>query len=765
MPDDGSPRPRLMRRLLLAIARAIALLILVAGFSGALAIALPKVSPAVRDASALVAGVAIFETLRPRERHAVAAEAAAPVPLDSSEDLVEAHRVIEELRAEMQRTRDESQGRSDSLTHDVQDLLQINDGLRQQIDSVESTLAQARAKAIEDREKHEAESKNVQQAASKALDEIQKMRATNDQHRAQIDREKQNTAALQKTADSLQAEREKLQTQLSGFDKKLASAAQEMDGLRAERHRARREIDETRQQAEVDKAGLRASTEAEWRAKLQQASTGHAAAVESLRGENQHALREIDSQWNAELQLMSSSHAKERDEVQAEVRKLTARVAELQQQLEESRRTAQQLLSAGQDLTRQLDEERQRFQSDLHEALDRERQLFREQLDSRPLVDEKAVRESIDLEWGNKLQKIVNELTSDHEDAIGEHIEAREVAKAELRSLNLKVKALDQQLQSTRDGRLGLLQRDDQLTQQLDREKKERERLEQEIAALRSQAPTPTVDEKGIRDKVDAEWSEKLQTIVNHMASDHESDVGKAIEEREAARAEARNLAVKLSAMQQKLDGERQNREALAEKLRAANEEIVSLRTAPAAQPAPLPPSVMPTMPLPVIKTEDEKRAREEVLQFAEQAHEVLRRITSPGTEPVPADQRKARILFVHHDPALRTMWRDMLGKNGFEVHTAVDGLEGLRLAMAEKPDVVIADASMPKMDGRELCQLIKSNQETAGVKVILMTGIYTTEAPIPSATREFEADEMLRKPVKFEAMKSALTNILAARV
>jgi DNA-binding response OmpR family regulator len=120
------------------------------------------------------------------------------------------------------------------------------------------------------------------------------------------------------------------------------------------------------------------------------------------------------------------------------------------------------------------------------------------------------------------------------------------------------------------------------------------------------------------------------------------------------------------------------------------------------------------------------------------------------------------RILFVHHDPALRTMWRDNLGKSGFEVNTAVDGLEGLRIAMAEKPDVVIADASMPKMDGRELCQLIKSNQETASVKVILMTGIYTTEQPRDSAPREFEADEMLRKPVKFEAMKSALTSLLA---
>ena len=71
----------------------------------------------------------------------------------------------------------------------------------------------------------------------------------------------------------------------------------------------------------------------------------------------------------------------------------------------------------------------------------------------------------------------------------------------------------------------------------------------------------------------------------------------------------------------------------------------------------------------------------------------------------------------------------------------------------------------MPKMDGRELCQLINSTQETASVKVILMTGIYTTETPLESATPEFEADELLRKPVKLDAMKTALSTLLAARV
>ena len=101
-------------------------------------------------------------------------------------------------------------------------------------------------------------------------------------------------------------------------------------------------------------------------------------------------------------------------------------------------------------------------------------------------------------------------------------------------------------------------------------------------------------------------------------------------------------------------------------------------------------------------------------------------------------------------------MSRDSLDKGGFDTITAADGLEGLRLAVAHKPDVVIADASMPKMDGRELCQLIKSNQETAGVKVVLMTADAREE---PS--RELGPDQLLRKPVKFETLQSALAKLV----
>ncbi|MGZ4811051.1 MAG: response regulator, partial [Thermoanaerobaculia bacterium] len=137
------------------------------------------------------------------------------------------------------------------------------------------------------------------------------------------------------------------------------------------------------------------------------------------------------------------------------------------------------------------------------------------------------------------------------------------------------------------------------------------------------------------------------------------------------------------------------------------------------------------------------------------------------ATEPMPAfvEERKPLILVVHHNPALRSMTKDALSANGYEVLTAADGAEGLRMTRSHKPDVVIADVSMPKMDGRELCQAIKGSEETAATKIVLMSGMYTNEIPMGTSTTDFPPDDILRKPVKAEALKASVAGLLAKTV
>ena len=62
------------------------------------------------------------------------------------------------------------------------------------------------------------------------------------------------------------------------------------------------------------------------------------------------------------------------------------------------------------------------------------------------------------------------------------------------------------------------------------------------------------------------------------------------------------------------------------------------------------------------------------------------------------------------------------LGAEGYEVITAADGEQALEKAISEKPDLIILDIMMPKMDGYETCKKIKQQPETKHIPVLLLT-------------------------------------------
>jgi two-component system alkaline phosphatase synthesis response regulator PhoP len=62
------------------------------------------------------------------------------------------------------------------------------------------------------------------------------------------------------------------------------------------------------------------------------------------------------------------------------------------------------------------------------------------------------------------------------------------------------------------------------------------------------------------------------------------------------------------------------------------------------------------------------------------------------------------------------------LGAEGYEVLTAADGDEAIRVARTEKPDLIVLDIMMPKVDGFEACRRLKADPETSAIPVILLT-------------------------------------------
>ena len=79
-------------------------------------------------------------------------------------------------------------------------------------------------------------------------------------------------------------------------------------------------------------------------------------------------------------------------------------------------------------------------------------------------------------------------------------------------------------------------------------------------------------------------------------------------------------------------------------------------------------------------------------------------------------------VLIVNDEPDQLTLMGSLLRKAGYSVLTAEDGVEGLTLARRERPDLVISDVSMPRMDGLEFCRQIRADSELKTVPILLVS-------------------------------------------
>jgi len=119
-------------------------------------------------------------------------------------------------------------------------------------------------------------------------------------------------------------------------------------------------------------------------------------------------------------------------------------------------------------------------------------------------------------------------------------------------------------------------------------------------------------------------------------------------------------------------------------------------------------------------------------------------------------------VLVVDDHLIVQTLSREGLSPE-FRVMTAKDGVEGFELAKVHHPDVVITDALMPKLDGRELCRNIKLYPPTSDIKVVIMSALYHGARHEHAALREFGADAFLRKPVSIALLRETIYSMLLA--
>lgn len=85
------------------------------------------------------------------------------------------------------------------------------------------------------------------------------------------------------------------------------------------------------------------------------------------------------------------------------------------------------------------------------------------------------------------------------------------------------------------------------------------------------------------------------------------------------------------------------------------------------------------------------------------------------------------KILFIEDESSLQQTMREILRQEEFNMISALDGEEGLKKTKEEKPDLILLDLILPKLDGFEVLKRIKADPETAKIPIIVLTNLEGT--------------------------------------
>jgi len=117
------------------------------------------------------------------------------------------------------------------------------------------------------------------------------------------------------------------------------------------------------------------------------------------------------------------------------------------------------------------------------------------------------------------------------------------------------------------------------------------------------------------------------------------------------------------------------------------------------------------------------------------------------------------KILLVDDEESLVMLLSERLKFNGYDVITASDGQEGLDKAKKEKPDLILLDVMMPKMNGYQVSRLLKFDQRFKHIPSIMLTA--RTQAIDMKTGKETGADAYITKPFESENLIAEIKKFL----
>jgi CheY-like chemotaxis protein len=124
------------------------------------------------------------------------------------------------------------------------------------------------------------------------------------------------------------------------------------------------------------------------------------------------------------------------------------------------------------------------------------------------------------------------------------------------------------------------------------------------------------------------------------------------------------------------------------------------------------------------------------------------------------SENGKKKILIVDDEPNVRRLVHTILSKD-FTVLEAEDGKQAIDIACTQKPDLILMDMLMPRMDGLTACYTIKNDPTTKSIPVLMLTAIgFELNVKL---SQQMGADAYMTKPFNSQALLDKIAQFLAA--
>ena len=120
------------------------------------------------------------------------------------------------------------------------------------------------------------------------------------------------------------------------------------------------------------------------------------------------------------------------------------------------------------------------------------------------------------------------------------------------------------------------------------------------------------------------------------------------------------------------------------------------------------------------------------------------------------------KILIVEDDPGVLRATSFILEKEGYQIITAQDGLEGLKKAKEDNPDLLILDVMLPGIDGFEICHSLRSEPQTADMPILMFSA--KGQESDKATGLKMGADDYITKPVDREVLIERVAAWLTAK-